>query len=185
MSLKEMKEKVLKLIEEISDSETKLTDDPDIDKKLNDVINQVMFELARLKKIPSYVELVVSKDEVKTFTDIEAITNDKIYQIDLIQGVDADLRHKRIIFNEEGNAKIYYYKYPTRIDSETKDEEYTFELDDDVLEIMPYGVAGDVLKSDVSNNYGQIYSARYNELKQGLDPRNGMQSAYFEGGIDD
>jgi hypothetical protein len=185
MLLREMKEKVLKLIEEISDSETTLTDDPDIDKKLNDVINQVMFELARIKKIPAYIEVPVEKDSVKTFEDLETITEDKIYQIDLIQGVDADLRHKRMVFNEEGTAKIYYYKYPTRIDSETIDETYEFELDDDVLEIMPYGVAGDVLKSDVSNNYGQIYSARYNELKQGLDPRNGMQSAYFEGGIDD
>ena len=49
---------------------------------------------------------------------------------------------------------------------------------------MPYGVAGDLLKSDVSNQYGQIYSQRYAELKSQLDPRYSLGSIYIEGGID-
>ena len=36
---------------------------------------------------------------------------------------------------------------------------------------MPYGVAGDLLKSDVSNAYGNIYSQRYEQMKQQLDSR--------------
>ena len=49
---------------------------------------------------------------------------------------------------------------------------------------MPYGVAGDLLKSDVSNQYGQIYANRYAELKSQLDPRYSLGSIYIDGGID-
>ena len=49
---------------------------------------------------------------------------------------------------------------------------------------MPYGVAGDLLKSDVSSNYGTVYSNRYRELVQSLDPRKGMQTMSFDGGYD-
>ena len=49
---------------------------------------------------------------------------------------------------------------------------------------MPYGVAGDLLKSDISANYGQIYSNRYEQLKQQLDPRYHTGSIYFDSGDD-
>ena len=64
------------------------------------------------------------------------------------------------------------------------EDTYTFELSRDALEILPYGVAGDLLKSDVSSNYGTIYSNRYKELLQSLDPRNAMTSMYYDGGVD-
>lgn len=168
MSLKEMKEKTLKLIEEISDS-NKLTDDPDIEKKINDVINQIQFELARLKKIPDKLEYEV--EDYRTFT-----MTDEMYQVFKITGATTfDIIGKEIIFPDDfkGNVTIYYYKYPERITSETKDN-YEFELSNDVLEIMPYGIAGDLLKSDVSNNYGNIYSQRYEQMKQQLDSRYNM-----------
>ena len=63
-------------------------------------------------------------------------------------------------------------------------DNYEFELSADALEIMPYGVAADLLKSDVSNNYGQIYSQRYESMLQRLDPRYSMGSIYIEGGLD-
>lgn len=50
MTLLEMKKKVLRLIEEINDKSALLTDDPDIANKINDVINQIQNELARIKK---------------------------------------------------------------------------------------------------------------------------------------
>lgn len=183
MKLEEMQKKVLKLIEEVSEDSSKLTDDPDIEKKLNEVINQIQYELSRYKKIPTYIEIEVKKDDFIKFSDIEEKTKDKIYQIDIIQGVDNDIRNKYILFKEDGLAKIHYFRYPVRITDENKNN-YIFELDDDALDIMPYGVAGDVLKSDVSNNYGQIYSNRYRELLQGLDPRSTVQSATFVGGYD-
>ena len=59
MTLTEMKRKVLGLIEELNPLSEFLTDDPDIQAKINEVTNQVMFELSRFKKIPKYVEIAV------------------------------------------------------------------------------------------------------------------------------
>ena len=57
-------------------------------------------------------------------------------------------------------------------------------MSEDVLEIMPYGIAADLLKSDVSSEYGSVYATRYESLKQMLDPRYQMTSVYIEGGVD-
>lgn len=183
MTYLEMKKKVLSLIEEITDVKAATTGDNDIDTKLPYVTNQIMYELARIKKIPAYIEVEVLTDEVMTFAELEEETSDTIYQIDTIGGVDSDLRGKRITFLEDGLAKIYYYKYPTRIDEKTTNT-YEFELDDDVLEIMPYGIAADLLKSDVSSQYGQVYANRYEALKNGLDPRDTVHGAIVVGGYD-
>lgn len=165
MTLKEMKEKTLRLIEEISDTSSELTDDPDISKKINDVINQIQNELSRIKKIPSKMEYEV--DDYKTYTMTESM-----YQIYKIVGSDFEMIGKDIIFPDDftGKVIIYYYKYPEQIRNNTSDN-YEFELSDDVLEIMPYGIAADILKSDVSNAYGSVYAKRYQEMKQQLDPR--------------
>ena len=172
MTLKEMKYKTLKLIEEVSSDITKYTDDPDIDLKINDVINQIQYELARIKKIPAKMEYEVEDEDTRIFT-----MTDDMYQIYRITGSDNgfDIIGKEVIFPDDftGTVNIYYYKYPERIKSNTN-ENYQFELSDEVLEIMPYGVAGDILKSDVSNAYGNIYSQRYESMKQQLDPRFNM-----------
>ncbi len=183
MTYLEMKQKVLSLIEEITDVKTATTGDNDIDTKLPYVTNQIMYELARIKKIPAYYETEVLADDVLTYQELEELTSDIIYQIDTIGGIDFDLRGKRITFLEDGTAKIYYFKYPERINEKTVNT-YEFELDDDVLEIMPYGIAADLLKSDVSSQYGQVYFNRYEALKQGLDPRDTVHNATIVGGYD-
>jgi hypothetical protein len=48
---------------------------------------------------------------------------------------------------------------------------------------MPYGIAADLLKSDVSTEYGSIYATRYESMLQRLDPRYQMNSIYIEGGV--
>lgn len=179
MTLEEMKEKVYSLIEEYSEDADELTEDEDLAQKMNSVINQVQNELARYKKIPATKTLYVEEGESKLLTDIDA----DIYQMNKIVDIDADINLNEVTFNEEGTAKIYYYKYPTQITSETEDD-YKFELSQDVLEIMPYGVAGDLLKSDVSSGYGVIYSNRYKEMLQMLDNRLGTGMIYIDGGID-
>lgn len=83
---------------------------------------------------------------------------------------------------EDGVAEIDYFRYPTRI-TEKNRAKYTFELSQDVLEIMPYGIAADVLKSDVSSEYGKIYEERYEDMKQTLDHRYAMPSISIKGGI--
>lgn len=178
MTLLEIKKKVLQLIEEISDN-ANLTDDPDIKAKLNSVINMVQFELARMKKIPAYVSRVVNEGEV-----VDMNTLDNFYQLRLIRFTGSyELIEDMAVFLEDGTADIYYYKYPVAITDETPDT-YEFELSLDALEILPYGVAGDLLKSDVSAQYGAIYSQRYEAMLQRLDSRYSMGGISFEGGVD-
>ena len=49
---------------------------------------------------------------------------------------------------------------------------------------MPFGVAGDLLKSDVSTNYGRIYTEEYERKLARLDPRHSMPTISFEDGWD-
>lgn len=185
MTLLDMKKKVLSLVEELAPDSELLTDDPDIAAKINDVINQVMFELARLKRIPKYVEFEVAKGDKITFEDIERECGYEVYQIGIVRGVEYSPRADGTVLKilSDGTAEIDLYVYPERITDKTKDKAYEFELSPDVLEIMPYGVAGDLLKSDVSAEYGSVYSTRYETLKQMLDPRYQMTSITFEGGF--
>lgn len=184
MTLKEMKMKVLALIEELNPNSNLLTDDPDIATKINDVTNQIMYEVARMKKIPKYVEMVVSAGDLIEFADIEKECGYEIYQIGLVSGVDFSSKAGGTILKilESGTAEIDVFVYPERITDKTNDN-YEFELSADALEVMPYGIAGDLLKSDVSTEYGTIYSTRYESMLQRLDPRYQTSSIYIEGGV--
>ena len=185
MNLYEMKKKTLGLIEELNPNSELLTDDPDISTKINYVINQVMFELARIKKIPKYVEMAVTEGDIITFEDIEKECGYEIYQINSVNGVKYIPKANGTILKiiESGTIEIEVLVYPEKITEKTKDKAYEFELSPDVLEIMPYGIAGDLLKSDVSTEYGDIYSKRYESMLQRLDPRYQMTSISIEGGV--
>ena len=184
MTLGEMKHKYLGLIEELNPNSKELTDDPDIAAKQNDVVNQVMFELARLKKIAKYVEIEVHKGDRIDFSDIEKECGYEIYQVSLFGGVNTSVKANGTIFKvlEDGVAEIDVFVYPERITSKTKDS-YEFELSADALEIMPYGIAADLLKSDVSAEYGSVYATRYETMIQRLDPRNATSMIYIDGGF--
>nr|MBR6100726.1 hypothetical protein [bacterium] len=174
-----MKFKVYAMIEEYNEDSDTFTDDEDYSTKMNSVINQIQNELSRLKKLPEYKTMEVTDGKVITLDSID----NNIYQLNVIKDVDYEMIGDSILFKEDGTARIYYYKYPKQITQDTPDT-YKFELSDDVLEIMPYGVAGDLLKSDVSNQYGQVYANRYEQLKSQLDPRYSLGSIYIDGGID-
>ncbi len=186
MTLTEMKKKVLGLIEELNPLSEYLTDDPDIQAKINEVTNQVMFELARFKKIPKYVEIDVKEGDILEFEDIEKAGGYEVYQIDIICGVRFVPKASGTVMKmlETGTAEISFFAYPERITEKTKDKGYEFELSQDVLEVMPYGIAGDLLKSDVSTEYGAIYSNRYQEMLTRLDHRYQMPTMYIDGGIE-
>lgn len=184
MTLTEMKMKALGLIEEVNPNREALTDDPDIATKLNDVINQVMFELARMKKIAKYVEMEVSNGDLVTFEDIGKEVGYEVYQLGNVGGVNFVPKANGTVLKilEDGTAEIDCFVYPERITEKTKGS-YEFELSADVLEIMPYGIAADLLKSDISNEYGSIYATRYETMLQRLDPRNNTPIIYIEGGV--
>lgn len=70
------------------------------------------------------------------------------------------------------------------ITSDTYDETFTFELDDVLLEIMPYGIAADLLKMDMISGYGRYFYERYTQLKNSIDPRRTSGQIFIDGGID-
>ena len=185
MTLLEMKKKVLGLIEELDPEREYLTEDPDIATKINDVTNQVLYELARMKKIPKYAELEVTAGDVITFAEIEAAAGNEVYQLGTVGGVKYSPKANGTVLKilESGVLEVDCYVYPERITDKTKDS-YEFDLSADALEVMPYGIAADLLKSDVSTEYGSIYATRYESMLQRLDPRYQATSVYIEGGVD-
>ena len=64
------------------------------------------------------------------------------------------------------------------------DEEFEFEQELDILEIMPYGIAADLLKMDMISNYGRYFDEKYRELKQTIDSRKTKGTAIIVGGVD-
>ena len=184
MTLNEMKKKTLALIEELNPLSEYLTDDPDIQAKINEVTNQILYELCRFKKIPKYVEIKVNEGDTLEFSDIEKECGYEIYQIDIICGVRYVPKANGTVLKmlESGTAEIDCFVYPERITEKTKN--YEFEVSNDVLEMMPYGIAGDLLKSDVSAEYGTIYATRYEKMLDRLDPRYQMTNVYIEGGVE-
>ena len=185
MTLLELKKKVLGLIEELNPDSALLTEDPDIATKINDVTNQILYEITRLKKTPKYVEMEVSEGDLIEFADIETAVGYEVFQVIKVSGVDNEAKAGGTVYKifEDGTAEIECYVYPERITEKTKDS-YEFEVSADVLEIMPYGIAADLLKSDVSTEYGAEYAKRYETMIQRLDPRYAMTSITIEGGID-
>lgn len=185
MKLKEMKRIILGLIEELNEDSEYLTDDEDISAKINDAINMVQLELSRFKKLVSHVSKEIEKDQVLDLSTIERFYQLRLMKFSSVSGTaDAyELIDNLAVFHDKGIAEIFYYRYPEEITSKTTDE-YEFELSSDVLGIMPYGVAGDLLKSDISANYGQVYSKRYEDMLQRLDPRHATGTVYIEGGVD-
>ena len=185
MTLKEMKHKVLALIEEYSPDSAFLTEDPDIQAKLHSVLNQILFELARFKKIPAYGAFPVKAGQVLDFEALGEKLRQEIYQMGTVRGVRHETRAggtvRKIL--EDGILELDCFVYPEPITEKTKDS-YEFQLSRDALEIMPYRVAGDLLKSDVSANYGTVYSQRYRDQLQRLDHRYQTESFRVEGGVD-
>lgn len=184
MNLTEIKKKVLGMIEELDTDNASLTSDLDIETKLNDTINQVMYELSRMKKIPDYLEMQVQEGDLIRFEDIASASGYEVYQIDRVRGVKYEFRANGTIIKvlESGTMEIDYFKYPERITEKTNGT-YEFELSEDALEILPYGVAGDLLKTDVSTDYGRIFSERYELMLSRLDPRYSMGMFSVEGGV--
>ena len=184
MTLLELTKKTLALIEELNTENEKYTDDPDIALKLKHVINQVLYRVARIKKIPKYVEMQVEAGDLITFEDIARESGYEVYQLASVQGVNFTYKADGTVIKilESGTLEIDCYVYPERITDTTPDS-YEFEISQDVFEILPYGIAADLLKSDVSAEYGSVYAAQFESMLQQVDPRYHMATVYIEGGV--
>lgn len=195
MTLKEMKIKTFSLIEEYYPQEKKFAEDEDVINKINGVINQIQLDLMKYRKINASLKAEVKEDESNIVDLTKILTN--CYQINSIC-FDEEVSYQMpnddtLILPKDwfGTFTIYYYKYPALVktdltgnDYTKQDEEFTFDLDSVLLEIMPYGIAADLLKMDMISNYGKYFYERYLEMKNNIDPRRTSGQIVIEGGYD-
>ncbi len=92
-----------------------------------------------------------------------------IYKIDKVKECDFEVLGNTIVFDEnyKGIVDVYYDKYPDKINDNTALTK-KLEISRDAIDCLVYGVASDVLKSDLSANYS-VYEYKYQELKQKLN----------------
>ena len=194
MKLKEMKVNTFSLIEEYYPELKNLAEDTDVINKINGVVNNVAIDLMQSKKIPAYEEITIAKG-TKVLNLLETI-GDECYQITNIVGLDKyntlDDVTIEVPENFEGKITVYYYKYPKLVktifendeEREAEDNKFTFDLSLDLLHIMPYGIAADLLKMDMISGYGRYFYERYMELKNRINPNRTSGLIYSEGGCD-
>lgn len=199
MTLKEMKIKTFSLIEEYYPEHNELAEDEDVRNKINGIVNSIQMDLMKYRKINASQSFTIAKKDSKTINLTNRIED--LYQVKSIIFNDDEKEIEYKMPNEitlvlpedyEGIFTIYYYKYPTLVEIlfDTKqerldeDEDYEFELDPDILEIMPYGIAADLLKMDMISNYGRYFEERYKSLLQTIDSRRVAGMVNVTGGLD-
>lgn len=179
MTLGENKKITLGLIEEYSNANPKLTDDVDIQNRINFLYATNYQELSQRKKILKTKTLKEVTDEKLEEGYTEYTLPSSMYQFKRVialdeknKTVDADyytVGKRKIYINNESNANyiLEYYAYPSIINEKT-DDDFTLELDQDVLFILPYAVANDILKTDPSADYS-AFLADYNRKLENLN----------------
>jgi len=193
MTLKDMKQKTFSLIEEYYPEVTGLAEDEDVLNKINGVVNQIQMDLMKYRKINAKFT-----KEITSITSKEIVVNEDIencYQVKNIiltpEGTYTMPDENTILLDDdyEGTVDIYYYKLPTEVElnpenETTYDESFEFELDPVLLEIMPYGIAADLLKMDMISGYGRYFREEYESRKNSIDTRKTSGMIYIDGGVD-
>lgn len=192
MTWENLKAETYRLLQEYVEDEDELTDDEDIANNIIPATNKILFELARAKRIEAYQTVEVTKDEMldlKTLANYYQLKNIRFKSDDadnsfneFVDSPDYDMVGNYVTFNKNGTATIYYYRYPTLITEDTS-ENFELELDMDALNIAPTGIAGTILMTDISNQYGSVFLNQYQQMLQRLDSRTSDISIMIEGGI--
>ena len=199
MTLKEMKQKTFSLIEEYYPELDEMAEDNDVLLKINGVVNGISMELMPYKKIPAIATITITEKDEHSIKLKEKI--DDLFQVKKISGIDAEYVFEDLIQvpeDFEGDITVYYYKYPNQVElnpvepnnkeGEEKhpsyDDTFVFDLDPVLLEVMPYGIAADLLKMDMISSYGKYFYERYRELKQQIDSRLSSGVIEFVGGVE-
>ena len=196
MTLKEMKIKTFSLIEEYYPSLAGLAEDEDVLNKINGVVNQIQMDLMKYKRIKATREIDIEANDDKE-VDISNYIDD-LYQIDRIKVPNTEsyelIADSTLILPDDyvGTIKIYYYRYPELAkltfasdDAKTRyDNSFELEIDADLQEIMPYGIAADLLKMDMISNYGRYFREEYESRKASIDMRKSSGMITIVGGCD-
>lgn len=193
MTLGENKKICLALIEEYVKTNEKLTDDTDIQDRINLLYAPAYQELAQAKKIIKTKTLKEIQDEESEEEGYEEFSlPSNLYQLRKVvawdkNGEDVSPDFKRlgnkIYINRSSNAQyiIEYYIYPSVI-TETTSDKFMLEIDQDAQMILPYQVANDILKVDPSADY-TAFMAEYQRKLQALDSRRDIATITVEEGV--
>lgn len=178
MTLKENKKIALSLIEEYTKGEAKLTDDTDIQDRINLLYAPAYQELSQYKKIIK-TKVIKEIGEAKKEEGYEEYSMPaNMYQYKKIVAWDKDgneatpdykILGKKIYIKRDSDYQyiLEYYAFPTLINENTSDD-FELELDQDVQMILPYQVANDILKVDPSADY-KAFENEYQRKLQQLD----------------
>lgn len=175
MTLGDIKKRTLALIEALDTTLPLLTDDIDFQKKINYCVDQVQTELAQIKPIIAKTSFTV------TDSTLEQSLPSGFYQVDKLEA-NFYIYGSKIVFAEAGTYDMYYSKLPTVITADSLDT-VTMELTNDCLNAMPYGVASDMLKADVSTDYS-VYAKRYNDLKDQIRIGTTKSSVFVDDSVE-
>ena len=194
MTLGDNKKITLGLIEEYSKANPKLTEDEDISTRLNFVYATNYQELSEKKRILKTKVLKEISDEAVESGYTEYTLPSSMYQMKNIIALDENNNKVNTDYYTVGKRKIYinndsnyqyileYYAYPTVIEEDT-DDDFVLELDQDVLMILPYMVASDILKTDPSADYTAFeveYRRKLEQLNTSLStPRATIKQNYI------
>lgn len=196
MTLKEMKIKAFSLIEELYPELETMAEDEDVLNKINGVVNSIQLDLMKYRKLPANIDIDIDEDSDRIITISDEIKD--LYQLNKVilepRGNFTMLDDDNIQLEDgyEGTIRIFYYKYPKMVkltygeneDSDEYDSKFKFDLDLVLQEVMPYGIARDLLRLDMISNYGSYFERTYNELKQQLDGRRTAGVITIYGGDD-
>ena len=166
MTLSKIKEDAVKLIDEYSNN-ANLTDDEDIRLKLNNLCNLGQIELSLIKKIRRTYEFIIDEESETEYRTIELPDNFmEENRLRYFSSNNSILNY----YIQDNKLKIYkdclgsfefeYFAKPAEITNETSDDT-ELEIDLVAQQVLPYYVASDILKSDVSANY-TAFEAKYN-----------------------
>ena len=166
MTLSQIKELAVKLIDEYSNN-ANLTDDEDIRLKLNGLCNLGQIELSLIKKIrKTYTFSIDEEGETEYITKTLPEDYMEENRLRYYSSNGALLRYyiqdNKLKIHKDclGDFEFEYFAKPTEIDEDTSDD-YELEIDLIAQQVLPYYVASDILKSDVSANY-TAFEAKYN-----------------------
>ena len=201
MTLKDMKIKVFSLIEEYYPELSGMAEDEDVLNKINGVINSIQVDLMKYRKLPANYTIEIDDENENIISLSEKIEN--IYQLNkvILEPENTSMSKEYKMIDDDtleidpdfrGNIKVYYYKLPAICQltfendaaRDAYDASFEFDIDLPLLEVMPYGVARDLLRLDMISSYGSYFEKTYNELKAQLDSRRTRGFITFVGGED-
>lgn len=166
MTLKEGKERVMKLLDDYSGA-GQITPDPDMEKKMKALFDMGQRDLAQIKKIPRRF-VVTPLEGVREYQMPGDFYQLRRIWADYTVCDNGQWIGKAMILPEGESRKIEveYYAHPAPITEDTPDT-YEFEVEEDAQNLLPYYVAAGQTLADLVVNSAP-YQALYEKGKERL-----------------